>query len=121
MLNIDFVNLLKNSSMLLGYFPDSHRPGKKDSQPPCFITVNLTYIDLLKAMTELTSILNQKFCDIDSKFGLHDYEIQLDLRNSRQSFFSETFRKVFTTQEQLEYGGRSSRSRQGGYAVFNLL
>ena len=43
--------------------------------PPSFVTVNLLYIDLLKRITRLDSILNEKYCDIDPSFGLHDYTI----------------------------------------------
>ena len=47
-------------------------------------------------MTQIKNISNAKYCDIDSTFGLHDYEVTLELRNSKESFINETFRKVFT-------------------------
>merc|ERR1711971_54163 len=47
-------------------------------------------------MTQLKQITNPRYDDIDSTFGLHDYEVNLELRNSRKSFIHETFRKVFT-------------------------
>jgi hypothetical protein len=47
-------------------------------------------------VTELKSVTNPKYCDIDSTFGLHDYQITVDIRSSTQSYLCETFRKVFT-------------------------
>ena len=130
MCKIDLVPILSSSSMLVGFYPETLRTRKQDSQPPCFLTFNLTYIDLFKRMTQTQSILNQKFCDIDSTFGLHDYQMQIDVRNHGQSFFSHTFRKVFTNYDQFEkhfhhspYKSSNkvlSRANQG-YAVFNLI
>ena len=45
------------------------------------MTVNILYIDLLKRITNVESILNEKYCDIDPSFGLHDYNISVELRN----------------------------------------
>ena len=51
---------------------------------------------MLMQITELKSVTNPKYCDIDSTFGLHDYQVTVDIRNSKQSYLSEVFRKVFT-------------------------
>jgi hypothetical protein len=59
------------------------------------------------------SILNSKYCDIDSSFGLHDYQVEIELRNSQQVFFSEIFRKVFTKLDPL--------ARDRRFADFKLL
>lgn len=77
------------SSLIIGTY------GDKDTTI-CFISFHILYIDLLMQITELSSILNLKYCDIDSTFGLHDYTITIDIRNSKQSFICEIFRKVFT-------------------------
>lgn len=70
--SIDLIPLLDGSTMMLGYFDDniakkliSSYP-TKDSQPPQFLTINLTYIDMLKAITHLESILSPMYDDIDS-------------------------------------------------------
>jgi len=65
---------------MIGYYPES-RHAKNPGIPPSFITVNIMYIDLLKQMTGLTSILNSKYCDCDGTFGLHDYTVSINLRN----------------------------------------
>ena len=52
---------------------------------------------------------NPKYCDIDSTFGLHDYQITVDIRSSTQSYFCEVFRKVFT------------KDIHSGYAHFILV
>ena len=90
---------------------------------PSFLTVNLTYIDLLKSITRTSSILNAKYCDIDSSFGLHDYTITVDLRNQKQSFFSETFRKVFTKVEDIEKPEKINKygPQQDSWFVFPLV
>ena len=79
--------------------------GSKTTQgsPPSFFTVNLLYIDLLKKVTRVDSILNEKYCDIDPEYGLHDYTVSVELRNQKQTFFGETFRKVFCKGEDIEY------------------
>jgi hypothetical protein len=69
--------------MLLGWYPEAKHQ-KKNQQggiPPSFVTVNVMYIDVLKQMTGLTRILNEKYCDCDGTFGLHDYNISVCLRN----------------------------------------
>jgi len=73
MINIDLIDVLDSSSLLLGHY---------DGQaPPSFITVNLLYIDLLKRITQIDSILKEKYCDIDAQFGLHDYTVSIEMRN----------------------------------------
>jgi hypothetical protein len=62
----------------------------------CFISFHILYVDLLMQLSELKSITNPKYCDIDSTFGLHDYQVTVDIRSSSQSYFCEIFRKVFT-------------------------
>lgn len=57
MIKIDVVPVLTNSSILLGYYPEALRAKKGDSQPPQFFTVNLCYIDLLKAMTGVQTLM----------------------------------------------------------------
>ena len=47
-------------------------------------------------MTGLKEIYQNKFCDIDSQFGLHDWTVLIDLHNSSTSFISESYTKVFT-------------------------
>ena len=56
---------------------------KSKENPPSFFTVNLLYIDLLKQVTQVENILNEKYCDIDPHFGLHDYTITIDVRNQK--------------------------------------
>ena len=109
----------------MGHFNDQLRSiakGSKKGAAPSFFTINLLYIDLLKQITKTESILNEKYCDIDSHFGLHDYSVKIDLRNQKDSFYSETFRKVFTRVEDLE---RPAKPKYGqtppSYAIFNLL
>lgn len=119
MLNLDVLSVLEGSSIVLGWFPDKSlrskmvratqrqlkalsTSAKADAgSPPSFFTVSLLYIDLLKQVTRTQSILNEKYCDIDPTFGLHDYEVQVAIRNSKDSFFAETFRKVFTKADNL--------------------
>lgn len=79
------------------------------------MTVNLTYIDMLKKLVKSDSILNPKYCDIDQAFGLHDYTISIELRNQRSVFFSEIFRKVFVKVDDIE------RTKTGSWANFYLL
>lgn len=69
-------------------------------------------------MTRLDSILNAKYCDIDPSFGLHDYTISIELRNTKAIFFSETYNKVFTKVEQLE---KPDAKIGSGWANFNLI
>lgn len=95
----------------MGYYPESKQ--RNSEIPPSFITVNIMYIDLLKSMTGLTSILNEKYCDCDGTFGLHDYGITIDVRNQKQSFFCEIFRKVFTQQASLDKNFISSPYKKG--------
>lgn len=75
----------------------------------CFISFHLLYVDLLMSVTELTSVTNPKYCDIDSTFGLHDYQVTVDVRSSSESYLNETFRKVFT------------KDLRDGYAWFVLV
>jgi hypothetical protein len=65
--------------------------------------VHLLYVDLLMQITELQSVTNPQYCDIDSTFGLHDYQITVDIRSSTQSYLCETFRKVFTKEVHSGY------------------
>lgn len=90
----------------------------------------MAYIDLLKGMTGLPKILNEKYCDCDGTFGLHDYNVQISVRNQKESFFTEVFRKVFTKEESLEKNFKSSPYKYGsnklskagqGYASFPLF
>ena len=83
MLNIDVFQILDSSSIIMGHFEGSGAGYKSKGAPPSFFTVNLVYIDLLKRITKVDSILNPKYCDIDSTFGLHDYNITIDLRNQK--------------------------------------
>lgn len=70
--SIDLIPILDGSTTMLGYFDDNIvkkllSPNLiKDSQPPQFLSINLTYIDMLKAITRLDSILSPKYDDIDS-------------------------------------------------------
>ena len=64
MVNLDVIQILDNSSIILGHFNDQLRSAKKGA-PPSFLTLNLLYIDLLKQITKTESILNEKYCDID--------------------------------------------------------
>ena len=85
------------SSLIIGTYGD--REGTV-----CFLSFHLLYVDMLMQITELTSITNPKYCDIDSTFGLHDYTITVDIRSSTQSYLCETFRKVFTKPQDLRSG-----------------
>lgn len=78
------------SSLVVGTFDDG--------DTICFLSFHLLYIDLLKQMTGLQQIYQNKFCDIDSEFGMHDWTVLIDLHNSKTSFVSEAFTKVFTKQ-----------------------
>lgn len=91
MINLAVVPLLENSSIIMGYYNQDYSGSKgkigssgakstKES-PPSFFTMNLLYIDLLKEVVKVKSILNEKYCDIDPEFGLHDYTIQVEIRN----------------------------------------
>jgi len=90
--NLDVFTILDNSSVVIGYYPDDKLAQRvrqrgtaarenDEGSPPSFFTVNLLYIDLLKQVTKVSSILNEKYCDIDPAFGLHDYQVQIELRN----------------------------------------
>lgn len=105
-LNLDVIQVIDGCTVIFAYYPNS---------PPSFMTVNLTYIDMLKKIVKSESILNPKYCDIDSSFGLHDYTISIELRNQRSLFFSEIFRKVFTKAEDIE------KTRTSSWANFYLL
>jgi len=58
MLNLEVFQILESSSAILGYFPDEQLSSikytenksnsKSKGSPPSFLTINLTYIDLLK-------------------------------------------------------------------------
>ena len=87
MLNLDVIQILDSSTIIMGHFENSGTGYKQKGTPPSFFTINLMYIDLLKRITKVGSILNPKYCDIDSTFGLHDYTITIDLRNQKQTFF----------------------------------
>jgi hypothetical protein len=114
MLNLAVVPLLGHSTIIMGYYNQDGVQGNRSrtgssgakstlGSPPSFFTVNLLYIDLLKKVTKVDSILNEKYCDIDPEFGLHDYTVSVELRNQKQTFFGETFRKVFAKGEDIEY------------------
>lgn len=119
-MKLDVIKVMDNSSIIMGHFSETKTKGKVN--PPSFFTLNLMHIDLLKRITKIETILNQKYCDIDSTFGLHDYTVIVDVRNQRQTFFSETFRKVFTKAENIEEGGkRRSMHRGPRYADFWLI
>ena len=82
------ISLGHGSSLIIGTYDDQ--------DTICFLSFHLLYIDLLLQLTKLTNITNVKYCDIDQTFGLHDYTVTVDLRNSKTSFINEIFRKVFT-------------------------
>ena len=63
------------SCLVIGTYGDKQ-------QTLCFISFHLLYVDLLMQITELKSVTNPKYCDIDSTFGLHDYQITVDIRSS---------------------------------------
>jgi hypothetical protein len=90
------------SSLVIGTYGDKEGT-------VCFISFHLLYVDMLMQITELKSVTNPKYCDIDSTFGLHDYQISVDIRSSTQSYLCETFRKVFT------------KDLREGYAWFVLV
>lgn len=54
------------------------------------------HLDTLKQVTGLETIIRESSCDIDPDFGLHDYTVSFELHNSKQTFFDEVFRSVFT-------------------------
>ena len=105
-IKIDIIDICENSTIIMGHYGNS-------GSPPSFFTVNLTYIDLLKSMTGIKQILNAKYCDIDNTFGLHDYDVNIVLRNQNQSFFTEVFRKVFTNFEKLDKQFHNSPYKNG--------
>ena len=81
-------------------------------------------------MTNSKNLLNEKYCDIDGSFGLHDYSMSIDLRNQHKSFFTEIFRKVFTNFEKLDrnfhnspykYGSNKLTMKGSGWASFPLI
>lgn len=76
------VKVGRGSSLLFGTFGDA-------LGTICFISFHVLYIDLLMLICELASVTNPKYCDIDSSFGLHDYTVSLDMRNSKRSFLCE--------------------------------
>jgi len=82
-----------------------------DGDSVVFMSFHLLYIDLLLEVTQYGSVTSPKYCDIDTTFGLHDYQVTVDLRNSQTSFINEVFRKVFTKVEFLE----------SKWAVFELI
>ena len=92
----------EGSSLIVGTYGDTEGT-------ICFLSFHLLYVDLLMNVTELTSVTNPKYCDIDSTFGLHDYQITIDIRSSTQSYLCEIFRKVFT------------KEIKNGYAWFRLV
>ena len=59
-IKMDVLNIGDSSTVLMGHY-------QSQSQPPSFFTVNLTYIDLLKQMTNSRNLLNEKYCDIDGR------------------------------------------------------
>ena len=77
MINLGVIPILENSSIIVGYYEIN----AKRENPPSFFTINLLYIDLLKRITKVENILNEKYCDIDPSFGLHDYTITVEIRN----------------------------------------
>lgn len=89
MLDLEWFEILDSSSIIMGFYnlqsgnrnTQGGSKNRKNGNPPSFFTINLLYIDLLKRVTNTESILNEKYCDIDSHFGLHDYSITIDLRN----------------------------------------
>lgn len=58
LLHIEVASLMESSSMVLGHFAQK-------GSPLSFLNLNIDYIDLLKRVTGLDSILNPKYCDID--------------------------------------------------------
>ena len=84
--------------------------GWYDSSQISFITVSYSYIDFFLRLTQVPSIGERKFDDIDPEYGLHDITIKIEIRNNKQSFWYEIFPGIFTHKEFSK-----------GYAVFNLI
>ena len=53
-------------------------------------------MDTLQQMTRLERVIHESSCDIDLEFGLHGYTVSYELHNSRETFFDDVFRDVFT-------------------------
>ena len=98
-----------NSTFILGSY---------DGHSLAFISVSMTYLDLVLQIAGQPTILQKKFCDIDSQFGLHDYTVTVALRNSKVSFVDEVFRKVFTKETDRDWAYfrlLQSEDNQWGY------
>jgi len=76
------------SSLIVGTF--------SDGETICFLSFHVMHLDTLMQVTGLPKVIHESSCDIDPEFGLHDYTVSFELHNSRESFFDEVFRSVFT-------------------------
>ena len=84
--------------------------GSYDGTQLSFITVSYAYIDFFLNLLDKKQLTERKYDDIDPEYGLHDYNIKIELRNNKSSFWYELFPDVFTHKE-----------FKNGYAVFTLI
>lgn len=73
------------------------------------ITCNIAYIDLFTKLFNTPYVHRDKYDDVDSSYGLHDYTVKIELRNSIKSYLNYTFTKIFT------------KEMHSGYAVFTIV
>ena len=76
------------SSLIVGTF--------NDGMTICFLSFHIMHLDTLMQMTGLERVIQSSSCDIDPEFGLHGYTVSYELHNSKETFFDDTFRDVFT-------------------------
>ena len=78
-----------------------------------FLSFNFSYVDGLLAFagSSLEASVNKQPLsdDLDSTFGLHDFEVSLELRSFEASYWFHKFRGVFT------------KNLEKGWAVFELV
>ena len=86
--------------------------GYKDYQLE-FMSFSFSYLDCVLGFvgTDIDKSINKKplFDDLDSQFGLHDYEISIELRSFSGTYWSNKWGGVFT------------KNLDGGFAVFDLI
>lgn len=80
----------------------------KDGKDIAFITANFHSHNILQRCLQGTSTSvytlqnhTPTSDDIDSKYGLHDYTCNIELRNQRTSFWNQQFRNLYTKEGDL--------------------
>eukprot|EP00002_Diphylleia_rotans_P014456 TRINITY_DN2818_c0_g1_i3.p1 TRINITY_DN2818_c0_g1~~TRINITY_DN2818_c0_g1_i3.p1 ORF type:complete len:512 (-),score=99.94 TRINITY_DN2818_c0_g1_i3:222-1757(-) len=107
----------------------------KDSRDICFLSASMPYPDIMKQVfsvintaewekklgPQLSTMLRPHavyFDDLDSKFGLHDYTLHIEIRSGTKSVWTMEFSSLFASYQQ---GFHDKQNREHMYAALVIV